>query len=304
MKDVFANFLARPMLLGEGKLFDSPDYIYELKLDGIRALAYLDNQTEIRNKRNKSVTSIYPEITNIHKQVKHKCILDGELIITQDGKPDFFEIQRRSLMTDAFKIQLARKLKPVMFVAYDIIYYKNKEIIDLPLIKRKDILQDNIVENNSLIIIRFIEEKGHKLFELVSKQDLEGIVAKKKASFYYYGKRTKDWLKIKKMYDDEFLICGYIPSDDNLGIKSIVLGKYENQKLIYQGQVALGIPKEEERIIMKYVEENPSYCPFSENIKEKNVLWCRLGLVCTVKYMMRTEKNLLRQPIYKGLRYD
>lgn len=303
MKDVFMHFLARPMLLGESKPFNSPDYIYELKLDGIRALAYLDKTTEIRNKRNKSVTSIYPEINNIHKQIRYKCILDGELIVTQNGKPDFFEIQRRSLMTDEFKIKLASERKPVVFVVYDIIYYKNKEIIALPLMERKEILQKNVIENNSLIITRFIEEKGIEFFEQVAKQNLEGIVAKKKTSLYYYGKRTKEWLKIKKMYDEEFLICGYIPRDNNFGIKSIILGKYHNNEVVYQGQVSLGIPKVEEELIIKYVEENPSSCPFLQNFKEKNVLWCRLGLICTVKYMMKTEKNLLRQPIYKGLRF-
>lgn len=302
MSEVFERFLASPMLLVEGKPFDSLDYIYELKLDGIRCLAYLDKNTELRNKRNKSVTSIYPEVNDIHKLIKKRCILDGELIVAVNGVPNFFEIQRRSLMTDSFKIKLASISKPVSFVAYDIIFYDNKEIIDLSLIERKKILKENVSENKQLAISRFIEKEGISFFELVVKKDLEGVVAKRKQSLYFYGKRSKDWIKFKNMYDDDFIICGYVPDEEPMKIKSLVLGAFKNNKLVYFGHVALGIPKEEEKIITNFVKENPSESHFLE--KDVKIKWCKLSLVCTVKYMMRTETNLLRQPIYKGLRFD
>ena len=98
---IFEERNVKPMLIGEMRdAFDSPDYIYELKLDGIRAVVYLDIvRTDLRNKRNLMVTSIYPELRDIHKQVKKRCILDGEIAVINNEKPDFPEVQRRTLIS-------------------------------------------------------------------------------------------------------------------------------------------------------------------------------------------------------------
>jgi ATP-dependent DNA ligase len=295
--DVFDARKASPMLLVEGSPFNSPNYLFELKLDGIRCLAYLGKKTELRNKRNKDVTETYPELKGLNQQVNCRCILDGELIVTENGIPNFFEIQRRSLMTDRFKIKLAR---PVNFVAYDILYRNQSELINLPLMKRKSILNDTVKENNSIAISRYIEEKGIDFYQLVASKNLEGVVAKKNTSFYYYGKRSKDWIKFKKMTDNDFIICGYSGSGR---IKSLVLGAYLANELVYQGHVALGIPQNEAKIIIEYAHLHPCRNPFKES-DDNSIKWMKLALVCTVKYMMRTPAGLLRQPVYKGLRFD
>jgi len=115
--DLFESKVVKPMLIGEmQEAFDSPEYIYELKLDGERCIAYLDKDvTELRNKRNIKMLVKVPELSNIHKQVKCRCILDGELIVIKDGKPNFYEIQRRSLMSNTFKIKLASSKLPSQF---------------------------------------------------------------------------------------------------------------------------------------------------------------------------------------------
>jgi len=303
-EDIYTLRQAQPMLLVDGQPFDSSEYIFELKLDGIRCLAYLDEQTELRNKRNKNVTVIYPELSDIHKQVGRKCILDGEIIVAINGVPDFFEIQRRSLMTDAFKIELLSKSKPVSFVVYDIIYLDNQEVIEKPLMQRKEMLTEIVRENNRIAISRYIEEKGIEFYQLAAKQNLEGIVAKKKKSLYYYGKRSKDWVKFKKMIEEDFVICGYIKDDDGGSIKSVILGAYKDKQLIYQGHVALGISKEDAKIIINYARNHSTFQPFSEKMDEEGAIWMKPDLVCAVKYMMRTHTFGLRQPVYKGLRDD
>ena len=174
-----------PMLLESEKLpFNDKDYIYELKLDGIRCVAYLDSdKTILRNKRNKDVTSVYPELNNIHKQAKEKCIIDGELVvISKNGTPDFFALQKRSLLTDKFRIQIESEKTKVHFVAYDILFLKDKELINKPLLERKELLKKTIKENEFLSISRYIEENGIELFNQTKKLNLEGIVAKKKDS--------------------------------------------------------------------------------------------------------------------------
>src|SRR5690554_515970 len=116
------NIDLSPMLFYESKPFNSQKHIFELKFDGIRALAYLDKETLLKNKRHKIINNTYPELLQIHKQVKKRCILDGEIVLFHKSKPDFFKIQKRSLMENPLKIKLQSKRYPVTFIAFDIIY--------------------------------------------------------------------------------------------------------------------------------------------------------------------------------------
>lgn len=290
------------MLIGaEGDAFDSPDYLYELKLDGERCIAYLDpTGTDLRNKRNIKMLPKVPELTGIHKQVRCRCILDGELVIIHNGKPDFYLIQRRSMMTNSLKIQTDSQLHPACFTAFDILYYDDHHVTDLPLIERKKLLQKAVpAESARFAISRYIENCGIAFYQLAEQQDLEGIVAKRRDSKYYFDKRTKDWIKCKYLKDSDYVICGYILKTGSM--TSIVLGQYRGDLLVYKGRVSLGISGEVfQRILSVPHIENP----FSDREDNGNTVWIQPRLVCTVKYMMKTESGSLRQPVFKGLRDD
>ena len=124
-------------------------------------------------------------------------------------------------MTNKFRIELAASKLPVSFTVYDILYLDGRLLTDLPLIKRKDLLQKTVKENDRLAISRYIEEKGIDLYNLTVQQNLEGIVAKHKDSKYYFDKKTKDWIKIKYLKDDDYVVCGYIEKSSS--IVSIIL---------------------------------------------------------------------------------
>ena len=301
--DLFETKDIKPMLIGENQeAFDSPDYIYELKLDGERCIAYLDKEvTELRNKRNIKVTSKVPELSNMHRQVKRRCILDGELIIIKDGVPNFYEIQRRSMMSNSFKIQLASSKLPASFTAFDILYYDDHQVTNLPLMERKKLLEKVIKENERIAISRYIEENGIQFYQLAKQNELEGIVAKKKDSKYYLDKKTKDWIKIKYLLDDDFVVCGYILK--NGGVISIVLGQYLKKELVYKGHVTLGLSTEDFQKIKSTPEIDTH--PFNELPPGNDkAIWLDPILVCIVKFMMKTSKGGLRQPVFKGLRDD
>ena len=291
------------MLLYETQPFDDENYIYELKLDGIRCLAYIDSKSVVlQNKRHKDVTAIYPELSQMSKCVKRRVILDGELVVlNKDGKPDFYALQRRSLMTDNFKISLAAKNNPVQFVAYDIIYYNGKDLTDKPLMERKAILSKAVREGNNLTISRYIEKNGIAFFELAKSQELEGIVAKRKDGLYHIGKRTRDWLKIKVMQDEDLLILGYQP-DEHGEVKDLILGYYDDGKLQCRGKVYLGISKEERGIIAQFAKTNTVKKPWFP--KYKNAVWLKPQLVGTAHFMHETARGGMRQPVWKGLRFD
>ena len=123
---------------------------------------------------------------------KKRVILDGDLVVLTNGKPDFYAIQARSLMKNKFKISIAAKKNPVQFVAYDIIYYDGKELTDNALMKRKEYLSKAVTEGHNLSVSRWIERNGIAFFELAKKENLEGIVAKKKDGLYHIGKRTSN----------------------------------------------------------------------------------------------------------------
>ena len=292
------------MLLYETQPFDDENYIYELKLDGIRCLAYIDSKSVVlQNKRHKDVTAIYPELSQMCRCVKRRVILDGELVVlNKDGKPDFYALQRRSLMTDSFKISLAVKSNPVQFVAYDIIYYDGEDLTEKPLMERKAILSEAVSEGNNLTISRYIERNGVAFFELAKAQELEGIVAKRKDGLYHIGKRTRDWLKIKVMQDEDLLILGY-QLDEYGEVKDLILGYYDDEgKLQCRGKVYLGISKEERGIIAQFSKGNTVKNPWFP--KYKNAVWLKPQLIGTAHFMHETESGGMRQPVWKGLRFD
>lgn len=302
MSDLFNDKSISPMLMYESDPFNDNDYIFELKLDGIRCLAYLDeNSTELRNKRNKNVTDIYPELQNIHKYAKKKCILDGELVVFNNGVPDFYALQSRSLKTDHFKIKLAVAKNPVQFVAYDMIYLDGERITDKPLMERKKLMNDFLTEGSNFSISRYIEREGIKFFELAKAQGLEGIVAKKKDGKYYIGKRTREWVKIKVMQDEDLYVCGYQPDEDGM-VKDLVLGYYEGTTLKSRGKVYLGVSKTERKIIKEYAKLNTVSKPWFDQYVDKNIVWIKPELIGTVNYMHTTDTGSMRQPVWKGLR--
>ena len=301
--DLFTCKNISPMLIGASSApFDNDAYLYEIKFDGERAVVYLDqSSTVLRNKRNKDMLSIFPEMDGIHKQVSDRCILDGEYIVLLDGQPDFSQIQRRSLMTNNFRIKLAADAHPACFVAFDILYLGSRDLTGLPLMERKELLLKTVKETERMAIARHLDT-GSGLSRLSARQGVEGVVAKKRDSLYYPGKRTKDWVKIKNLLDDEFLICGWIPKQSHM--VSLVLGKYDRQGgLLYKGHVTLGIGKHEfERIRECPAAEAPLFFPVPKG--NEQAFWIEPELVCTVAFMERTSGGGMRQPVFKGIRAD
>lgn len=291
-----------PMLIGaEGDPFDSPDYLFELKLDGERCIAILErDKTVLRNKRGNLLLPKFPELSEIHLQVKAPCILDGELMVQKNGVPSFSEVQRRTIMSDRLKIQLAAKRLPASFVAFDMLELRGADITQRPLCQRKELLTQTVRETERLAVSRVIEEHGRALYALAVERNLEGIVAKHRESLYYPGKRTKDWIKIKYLKDDDFAVCGYIRK--SAGVTSLVLGQYEDGRLVYRGHVTLGVSGEVLQRLMELERQETPPLPVPPG--NENAVWLKPTLVCTVRYMEKTTSGSLRQPVFKGLRED
>ena len=298
---VFEEKSVSPMLIAQmQEPFNDDGWIYELKLDGCRCIGYFgQNGTCLRNKRNMELLPRFPELKGLHHSVSERTVLDGELVVLRDGVPDFFELQRRTLLTDRFKIEMAAATHPASFVAYDCLCKDGRSIMDRPLLERKEALQSSVREDSLIAISRYIPTDGIGLFRAADERELEGVVAKRAASLYYPGRRTKDWIKFKRMADEEFVVCGYIRK--NSRTFSIILGKYHDGSHLYKGHVTLGVTKE----AVGQLRES-GIMPFAAipvGAGNESAVWVRPDRVCTVEYMPNT-KDSLRQAVFKGFRTD
>ena len=301
MMGVFEEKSVSPMLIAQmQEPFNDDGWIYELKLDGCRCIGYFgQNGTCLRNKRNMELLPRFPELKGLHRSVSERTVLDGELVVLRDGVPDFFELQRRTLLTDRFKMEMAAARHPASFVAYDCLCKDGRSIMDRPLLERKEALQSSVREDSLIAISRYIPTDGIGLFRAADERELEGVVAKRAASLYYPGRRTKDWIKFKRMADEEFVVCGYIRK--NSRTFSIILGKYHDGSYLYKGHVTLGVTKE----AVGQLRES-GIMPFAAipaGAGNESAVWVRPDRVCTVEYMPNT-KDSLRQAVFKGFRTD
>lgn len=295
----------RPMLIrDEVEPFDDPDWIFELKLDGISALAYLDRETVLVNRRGTFTTGIFPELAGLHGQVNGRCILHGEITaMGEDGKPDFEAVLRRSAGRGKAGIGSAARGNPVEFVAFDLLYLGGESLLGLPLTTRKDLLQETVAEGGGLSLSRWIPEQGRAFHALTVREGLEGVVGKRKNSLYYPGKRSRDWVKMKHVLDDDFIICGFIRRDTH--VASLVLGQPgPGGKMAYRGHTALALSRKEFTIIAAHPKRRRH--PFAAEPPKGNesAQWIRPDLVCVVQFAERTAAGGLRQPVFRGLRQD
>ncbi len=301
--DIFNARSARAMLAGrEGPAFDDPDYIFELKLDGDRCLAYLDGEeTILVSKRARYITRYLPELGHIHKQVNARCILDGELIIGSGRKHEFERLRSRLAATGRLKREREARAFPATFLAFDILYHDGRETLALPLLERKSVLRDTVHEGPRLALSRFIPERGRDFFTLVSEQGLEGVMAKKADSTYRMGRRSKEWVKCKNWDRDAFVVCGYMPSE-KANVASLILGQFKDGALAYAGHVVLGWGTEAFGQVSGLPSvPAPLVLPPEESGNLERIVWVEPKLVCQVGFVCRTSGGGIRQPVFQGL---
>ena len=282
------------MLLEEEKApFNSKDFLYELKFDGIRATIHTGPKIfKIFSRRGIDITEMYPELKSIQQLVRENTIFDGEIVLFDSGKPSFTKLQERSHTKDKKRISILAEENPVCFMVFDIVYQK-KSLVDYPLIKRKEILKKH-KENDAFIKIDYILKEGKKLFQNVKKIGLEGIVAKKIESTYQINTRSRDWIKIKNWQEETFFIGGYTVEEKESMIK-LFLGEYKKNKLYFVGKVMMSKKQPIYKKIRKEkIKKTSPFCNFEEEIK-----YMSPKLTCEVSYIERTKTNHLRQAVFK-----
>jgi bifunctional non-homologous end joining protein LigD len=297
------------MLAKSSPPFNSENHIFELKWDGTRCIAFIDRENLIlQNRRLIDITHRYPEFQQLKKYLKAKeAVLDGELVVLKEGLPSFEKLQQREHIEDEKRIKILSELLPATYIVFDLLYIDGIFIMDRPLIERRERLS-RIFPLSENVILSEIFFEGKELFKKALKMGFEGIMAKEKKSPYLPGERSNYWLKVKKFFDLDAIICGYIEGEgirkDYFG--SLVLGVYDNKRLIHIGQVGTGIDESTMKNLFNILKEKRTdKSPFDTLPKfEKKVYWCKPEIVVKIRYHELTKDKKLRVPIFKGIRFD
>lgn len=298
----------KPMLAVSAEPFDSGNFLYEVKWDGFRSLAYLGESTVLQSRNKLDFSSKFPELSLIHRQaLVRPLIIDGEIIIMEDGVPSFYELQKRGWGGKNGVIARAARTSPATYVVFDILYRENDNLMNLPLTDRKKVLRQVLRPNERICISEGIEGRGIEFYHACIERDLEGIVAKKMDSPYLPGKRSSNWRKIKKSLEGEFIVCGYKQtSNASRRVDALILGCLIENKLVFQGAVGVGLGGVLGEKLYNLLLPLHNILPLFRDPQDtiRGVTWVKPSLCCSVQFLEPARDGGLRHPVFRGLRTD
>src|SRR6185295_13644668 len=286
------------------------DWLFELKLDGMRAIVEKSGtKLDMWTRNAKSLTHRFPALAKgLAGLPADTAVLDGEIVaLDENGQAHFNLIQPRIHLSRAKDIAAADEQIPVYFFAFDLLHVNGYNLMKFPLVERKAVLRKVVSGNDGWI--RFadhVEDTGLQFFRAVEGRGLEGIVAKLKKSEYQQA-RSKYWLKIKTQQTDHFVVGGFTPPEGTRKyFGALLLGLYQNGDLIYVGRAGGGF--DDRALEEAYKELQPlvtKKCPFKEvPLEVRKSKWVQPQLVCEVRFNEWTADKKLRAPIFQGFRDD
>lgn len=281
--------------------FDDAEWIFEMKWDGYRAIAeWQKKKLKFYSRNGLSFVKKYPPVAEAITQLKHDCVLDGEIVVLNDkGRPRFQMLQEYE--------QDPRH--PLHYYVFDLLFLDGKDIRELPLISRKELLQ-KLLSGYKGDIIRYsdhVSTSGKKFFHHVKKLDFEGMMAKKADSEYYSGVRTREWLKVKHLNNQEAVIVGFTaPRRSRKYFGALILGEFKGRSLHYIGHTGTGFNQATLKELWTLMQPLiTTQSPFAEKVKvNAPVTWIKPTIVCEVKFTEQTNEGILRHPVFLGLRED
>jgi bifunctional non-homologous end joining protein LigD len=289
---------------------DEDAWGFEIKWDGVRALAYAEpGRLRLVSRGKRDISGQYPEISRLSRRLgSRRAVLDGELVaFDDDGKPSFQRLQPRMHGTSESEIQRRRREIPVTYVIFDLLYLDGRSLLGEPYDRRRRALEDLELDGPHWQVPEYHEGGGTSLLDATREQGIEGVIAKRLDSPYRPGRRSRDWLKIKNVLRQEVVIGGWLPGkgrrEGHLG--ALLVGYYEDDSLRYAGKVGTGFDKDDLDLLrdrLAPLERKTS--PFTGPQPKRDSVFVEPKLVCEVTFTEWTRANTLRHPSYQGLRDD
>jgi bifunctional non-homologous end joining protein LigD len=297
----------KPMLAQSAEApFNSKDWIFEIKWDGIRAISYINAKLSLKSRNDKELEHNFPELDEL-KNLTANAVLDGEIVVMKNGKADFQALLERNRITSARDIEYVAERNPVTYIVFDILEKDGKPLINLPLIDRKEILKEQVKEGKHVVLSLYVEEEGKVYYDAAIKMGVEGVMAKKKDSPYQPGLRSGNWLKIKRLLSCDCVIFGYTEGQgrraDTFG--ALILGLYDRGNPVYVGKVGTGFSQKDAELLTKmFLEMRASEKTLEVVDVPERITWLKPELVCEVDYQVVTKDGKLRMPRFRTLRAD
>jgi bifunctional non-homologous end joining protein LigD len=296
--------------------FDGDDWLFEIKWDGYRAVAFIENGAVRLVSRNQNdLTPRYPELKTLPQSISAKtAILDGEAVaLDAEGRASFSLMQQRTGFRPGGRRVAANTEVPVLYYAFDLLYLDGYDWRRVPLEERKKKLAEVLTVGDHVRYSDHFEKQGKALFEIARQKGLEGILAKRRASLYE-ERRSRDWLKIKIRHRTECVVGGYTePEGSRAYFGSLVLGLYDKkQRLVHVGQVGSGFDQKLLEEIWKMIKKlETKKNPFFGEVEAlRKTWWVKPELVAEVEFAEWTGGTAegsgpkLRAPVFLGLRDD
>jgi len=277
-----------PMLATPWPLpFDDPDWGFELKWDGVRALAYSDgSRLRLRSRNGNDLSGRYPAIAGLPLP---PGVYDGEVIaVDQDGMPSFEQLARAG-----------REEVDVQFVAFDVLESGGVPVLEKPLVVRRQILA-GLIADTAVTLNDLRVAEGLGLFAVIRESGLEGIVAKKLESRYEPGRRTGAWRKILNLRTVRCVVGGYTRSELGEAFSALLVGLISENGLRYIGRVGSGFTNADRQAIRAAIDEMAGPDPFLPDPDLPEAVFCAPQLVAHVQFRMWTAAGRLRGPVFKG----
>jgi bifunctional non-homologous end joining protein LigD len=292
--------------------FDDPNWIFEPKFDGQRILGRFDgHKVQLLSRYGHDDTLWFPEILSALKASLSKpSLIDGEVVsLDKHGRSVFRLLQQRFHLRDQEEIARRAKEFPAYFYVFDLLYTEHYDIRSLHLIERKKLLRETVKWSERIRWTEFNSRNGVRLFHEACRRDQEGIIGKQSQSSYV-SKRSRNWVKIKCVNEQEFVIGGFTdPQGSREGLGALLVGYYEpdGKTLVYAGKVGTGFNHEmllDLRRRLKRLEQHQS--PFQKGglPRSSGIHWVKPELVAEIGFTEWTQNNMLRHPRFEGLRTD
>ena len=288
--------------------FSSSDWVFELKYDGFRMLAFGGaGHAALRYRSGQDPTARFPEITSAVRALPlQDLVLDGEVVMFDgEGKPDFHKLSFRGQMHKTSEVQRAAMSSPVTYVVFDLLAAGGYDLRGLPLIVRKALLEQLLPKVGPLRYADHIPTQGEALLRQVVARGLEGVVAKK-ASSPYRSSRSKDWLKMKADPEADFAVCGYTaPKNTRTGFGALHLCVWVDERWVWAGKVGSGFDDKQLRELAAVLDSKPTWKPtFPRPEGSSDARWIEPELVVQVRYREWPADSSLRFPVFERLRPD
>lgn len=288
-----------------GRRFSDENWVFERKLDGVRALCAGD-RGEIRlwSRNQKSMDASYPELIDAMRTAgPADFVVDGEIVAFDGGQTSFAALQPRVNLTDPGRVR--DSAVEVFYYIFDVLRLDGKDMTRLPLRERKSALRGSVRFGGPIRLSTHRNAEGERFYEQACARGWEGLIAKRADATYRSG-RSADWLKFKCVRDQEFVVGGFTePTGSRVGFGALLVGYHHGDRFRYAGKVGTGYDQSLLRGLRSTMDglevDDP---PFTDPVREQRVHWVRPELVVQVGFSEWTRDGKLRHPRFTGVRKD